>query len=177
MRKIILVPILLVFGFKASQGQDVNQTITDPKRNIEILIDHITPQVLEKPIFSEFYSEDYKLYIPDASVLQTIKPLTEDVEIVVVLGSWCGDSREQLPRFVKILDMLHINMEKVNMIAVDSYKTARKVDVSGMHIEMVPTFIFYKEGSEIGRIVETPLETLEVDMLNILKSSTNAKQK
>jgi hypothetical protein len=32
----------------------------------------------------------------------------------------------------------------------------------------VPTFIFMKDGQELGRIVEYPLESLEKDMAKIL---------
>ncbi|MEM1407485.1 MAG: hypothetical protein AAGG59_11970, partial [Bacteroidota bacterium] len=39
---------------------------------------------------------------------------------------------------------------------------------SGQNIHRVPTFIFHKNGEEIGRIVESPKESLEVDMLKIV---------
>ena len=38
----------------------------------------------------------------------------------------------------------------------------------GFNIERVPTFIFYKEGKEIGRFVEFPQESVEADMLKIV---------
>ena len=37
-----------------------------------------------------------------------------------------------------------------------------------MSIINVPTFIFYKDGEELGRIVEYPIQDLESDMLKIL---------
>jgi hypothetical protein len=36
-----------------------------------------------------------------------------------------------------------------------------------MNIERVPTFIFKRGGEEIGRIIETPDESLEADMLKL----------
>jgi hypothetical protein len=39
----------------------------------------------------------------------------------------------------------------------------------GLGITNVPTFIFYKDGKELNRIVEFPIEDLESDMLKILQ--------
>ena len=39
----------------------------------------------------------------------------------------------------------------------------------GFDLIRVPTFIFFKNGKEVGRFVERPRETLEKDMLKILK--------
>ena len=38
----------------------------------------------------------------------------------------------------------------------------------GMNITHVPTFIFYRDGLELGRIVEYPNRTIEKDMVEIL---------
>ena len=38
-------------------------------------------------------------------------------------------------------------------------------------ITNVPTFIFYKDGKEVNRIVESPVEFLEDDILAILSGS------
>jgi hypothetical protein len=35
---------------------------------------------------------------------------------------------------------------------------------------LVPTIIFYENGKELGRIVESPEKTLETDILKILES-------
>ena len=39
----------------------------------------------------------------------------------------------------------------------------------GMDIQYVPTIILFKNGEELGRIVESPVETLEKDLLKIAK--------
>lgn len=42
-------------------------------------------------------------------------------------------------------------------------------EVDGLNINFVPTFIFYTNEIEVGRIIETPDVTLEIDFENILK--------
>ncbi|MEJ2614863.1 MAG: hypothetical protein P8Z35_07895 [Ignavibacteriaceae bacterium] len=43
-----------------------------------------------------------------------------------------------------------------------------------MKIELVPTIIFYKDEKELGRIVETPNDSLEKDILKILTGDKDA---
>ena len=54
------------------------------------------------------------------------------------------------------------------MIAVDRNKEDLNGEVDSLAIELVPTFIFYREGKEIGRIEESPRETLEKDFNKIV---------
>jgi thiol-disulfide isomerase/thioredoxin len=100
-----------------------------------------------------------------------LKTALSDIQIIVVLATWCGDSKEQVPRFLKVLDQADFEPERCTMIGVDSQKQARDLDVSVYDIERVPTFIFYRNEIEIGRIVETPLHSLESDILNICNSA------
>jgi len=84
------------------------------------------------------------------------------------MGTWCSDSRREVPRFYKILDSLNFPSAKVKLIMVDRKKEAAEVNIASLNIELVPTMIIYNDGLEIGRIVETPKETLEKDLAAIL---------
>jgi len=35
------------------------------------------------------------------------------------MGSWCGDSQEQVPKFYKIISLLNFDENKIQLIAVD----------------------------------------------------------
>ncbi len=69
----------------------------------------------------------------------------------------------------KILDEVHYPKDSVKIYTVDRGLHGYKGDVKPFDVERVPEFIFYRDGKEIGRIVESPKETLEKDMLKILK--------
>jgi thiol-disulfide isomerase/thioredoxin len=91
--------------------------------------------------------------------------LLEGVEIKVVMGTWCHDSKREVPRFYKILSHKTDNIE---MIALDRKKQSPNGETDAMAITNTPTFIFYKNGKEMNRIVETPVDSLERDMIKIL---------
>ena len=57
---------------------------------------------------------------------------------------------------------------QMQMILLDRNKTSGYGLEKDKNIHHVPTFVVYKERQEIGRIIETPTETLEEDLFNIL---------
>jgi len=48
-------------------------------------------------------------------------------------------------------------------------------ETDNLDILKVPTIIFYLKGKEIGRIVETPVKSLEKDMARIILSTKITK--
>lgn len=128
---------------------------------------------LKKEPFAAWYTSGYNGYFPNAEALSQVKKLhSEKYSIKIFFGTWCGDSRRELPRMSKILNELLIPEKNIQWIALDDssafYKQSPQHEERGMNIYRVPTFIFYKKGNEIGRIVEFPKESLERDLLKIL---------
>jgi len=116
------------------------------------------------------YDPIYAAYNPDAATLIELKKLLKKEKIKIVFGTWCGDSKANVPNFFKVLDALHFKEKNVDIIAVDGTKKAENGIIDGLNIQRVPTFIIYdKKGIELGRIVEGPKTTLEGDLLAILK--------
>jgi thiol-disulfide isomerase/thioredoxin len=114
----------------------------------------------------------YEKYEPDGSALdrlrQSASALENDLAIDVIFGSWCGDSREQVPKFLKIQHEIGRKLLPAKLLAVDRSKKNPEDAVAGKGIERVPTFIVYWKGVEIGRIVETPKSSVEADLAEIL---------
>ncbi len=67
------------------------------------------------------------------------------------------------------MDSIGFKSKKHKIYAVSREKTTPQKAEQGLNITNVPTFIFYKDGKEINRIVEYPIETLEKDMLKYFK--------
>lgn len=123
----------------------------------------------EQEPFKEWFNEEYQEYTLDMNLVNQLKPLLKDIKIKAVMGTWCGDSRREIPHFYKILDAVDYNYKNLQMITVNRNKTSTNNEQEGLDIERVPTFIFYKNGEELNRFVEYPRETLEKDFLKIVQ--------
>lgn len=169
---LIFTAILLAFSMKA---QDDNQKTTDAKSGKEILIGSVTREGLIS--MGDWFNLEYNAYQPDSAILGQIRAHSADFPyIFIVLGTWCGDSREQVPHFMKMLDALQYPSEQVFMVAVDRDKKAGKFCVGDYNITLVPTFIMSRQGEETGRIIEAPVLNLEQDFLNILTGRVAAPE-
>lgn len=148
--------------------QEINQKIIDPRLEREILYGICDRSGLEEGEFGLAFQEYYRSYKPEKEVVAQLRKLRREVEILIVLGTWCSDTRKQVPRFFKILDQMKFGNENLKMICVDRDKEAGVEDFVKLDIQRVPTFIVYVKGREAGRIIEKPYNTLERDLLMFL---------
>jgi thiol-disulfide isomerase/thioredoxin len=117
----------------------------------------------------EWYLTGYDSYNPDSLAVKKLTVLGSDkITIKVVMGTWCPDSRREVPRFLHVLDLWKFPPERVTFIGVDDAKKSPVGEYEGLGIQRVPTFIFYKNNIEAGRIIENPATSLEQDIVNIL---------
>lgn len=165
MKRLILVILLFVSAINAQQ---FNNSAIDTVKNKKMLIGFCTREAFQDTEFKDWFDEQYKNYQPDYEVLDKLEGKFDDISITIVMGTWCSDSREQVPSFYKILDELNNDTNKIKLICVDRKKKGLSDEADGLNIELVPTIIFYRNNEEIGRIIETPAETLEKDMLEIV---------
>ncbi len=163
----LLIFILFIFPLLGI-SQDLNQTVQDSKSGKNILIGNCNREGLQKDDFGAYYTQYYNTYKPNKKALRSIRKEIKKVDIEVVMGTWCSDSREQVPRFLNILDQVHFDPAHLKLVCVDRDKLAGDVDLKKEAIQLVPTFIFYRKGKELGRIIESPSTSLEKDMAMIL---------
>jgi hypothetical protein len=115
------------------------------------------------------WQDKFDKFDPKADMVDALKAkFGAGMKIDVYLGLWCPDSRNNVPLFLKLLDRLGTNVP-VRYFGVPR-KASRDVKyyVEEFNVEKVPTFIFYRDGKEIGRIVENPKAGLVEDILDIV---------
>jgi len=116
------------------------------------------------------WQDIYTGYRVDESFIDTLKAkIGDDLKIDVYLGLWCGDSKNNVPKFIKIIDAAGQKNLTVNYYTVER-KASRDIKyfIKNLKVERVPTFIFYRSGKEIGRIIENPKNSLIEDFLEII---------
>lgn len=148
-------------------AQEINKVVVDEKSQKNVLFGKCDRNGLNSELFKQYFSEGYQSYIPNKNITDQLKKKKNKVKIMIVMGSWCGDSQDQVPAFYKILDEIGFSESNLELVAVDRTKTAGDYDISVLNIQRVPTFVFYRDDREVGRIVETPTSTLEKDMMLI----------
>lgn len=169
----ILLIILVGITSLTSFAQEVNQKLFDNESKEEILIGYCTRKAFLSGEYKKWFIpgyDDYKTSIK-SKTLDSLKTLINNVDITIILGTWCHDSREQVPRFFRIVDYLRFDEKKITLICLDRDKKASSLSLENYNVVLVPTFIFYMNGKEIGRIIETPEISLEEDIYKIIKSS------
>ncbi|MEO1486637.1 MAG: thioredoxin family protein [Bacteroidota bacterium] len=168
--KTILTWGLIAFTY-CSWSQEYNKEIA-LEGNQPFMVGQINMEGLSKDPYHTWFASQMENYSVDDNLAKTFKENLKQYNITVFLGTWCGDSKREVPRFIKILKAADYPMEQLTMVALDRrrefYKKSPTGEEKGLNIIKVPTFIFYKSGEESNRIVESPIESLEEDILQIV---------
>lgn len=165
MKKTVFFLILL--GIIVS-AQEKNRLINDERSGKPMLIGYCDRTAFADTNFAWWYDSEYQNYEMDKAVIDSIKSKLNDLTVTLVMATWCSDSRREVPRFFRILDELNFKSDDIKIICVDRKKESPEGNIQSMDIRFVPTFIFKKGGTEIGRIIEIPASTLERDLKEIL---------
>jgi len=125
--------------------------------------------------FGKWFNTTYDSYQPNIVTMTSLKKQSFDnISIKVFFGTWCGDSKSEVPRFLKLLTAIFFPDKKIQLIGLGTgdslVKQSPGHEEDGLGIFRVPTFIIYKNGIEINRINEFPVFSLEKDLLDILNN-------
>lgn len=149
-----------------------NNAINNPAATTHLLGVHPIADLRQAP-FADWLIPNYQAYQPDSLLIPKIKELLKGKTLQIFLGTWCGDSRREVPRMLKILAAAGYDSSKLQLVFVNNtpeqYKKSPGHEEQGKNIVRVPTLIVYKGKTEIGRFIEYPKESIEKDLLKILQ--------
>lgn len=136
-----------------SQAEKANLAIGEISQQ-QLLIEH------------KYFQQNFRMYsLTDEEVIE-IKRWPNDLHIAVYFGTWCHDSQQEVPRFLKIIN----ENSKVSsrLIGLDYNKSEPNGTAKSHDIKYTPTFIVYRNNVEIGRIIERPNVSLTADIAAML---------
>lgn len=151
--------------------------------NLEVKDHNGNPQLLGKATrerlrqapYGDWFNKNYDAYPVDSAAAGQLRAGLAGKRLMVFMGTWCGDSRREVPRFLKILDCCGIDSASVDIVTVSNadslYKQSPGHEERGRDIFRVPDFIILDHGKEIGRIVESPVASLEKDLQSIVSGA------
>lgn len=173
---IIIVSLFTIYSCSVSKHSVspnlVNQLSKDFRGN-DMLLGKCTRAALLQAPFGDWFKPNYDSYVVDSFTCNFIRPLLAGKSITIFLGTWCGDSKREVPRVLKMLDCCGFPVNNLTLVMVSNkdslYKKSPQHEEAGKNIVRVPTIIIEQKGAEIGRIIEFPVTSLEKDLLSILR--------
>lgn len=167
--------ILSIISCSTPKSSAIYQEHTQNDKT-KILIGKVKFQHLMTGTYNEWFDEQYITYKIDTLTLDTLNNNPEKLNSLtfkLFFATWCEDSQKEVPRLYKIFQYLKI-VSKCELIALDRNKMEKGGNQRGLDIEYVPTLVIYQYGKEINRIIESPIETLEKDLIKITQHSSGS---
>ena len=128
-------------------------------------------EIADNEILTSF--EKFKKHENDVTYtseqLDKLKSFKEPIEIKVYFGQWCHDSQREVPRLVKLFDQLGQDNFNVWYYGVDLKKSDPLGLAKADDLRRTPTVIIYRDGKELGRILEVPRVDWASDIAGMLE--------
>ncbi len=165
MKKFFFLLVLIFLSCQSTQ-----KLHTEKYKGKDILVGKAQRTDLEKEPYRQWFADNYAAYQPDQRIIQQLKPIINDYKFTVLLGTWCGDSQEQVPVLFKVLDQVGYHKQPELYCVPRKYKYYQPA--KDYKIIRVPTIIVYYKGKEKARIIEYPMQSMEADLLKIMTGNT-----
>ena len=105
---------------------------------------------------------------PDPEASLRLAKVPAGAHVDVYFGTWCSDSRHEVPRLWKAMDRAGGPLPfTVRWIGVDRKKLAPEV-APELDLKRVPTFVVRRGGVERSRIVEHAPRGIETELADLL---------
>lgn len=101
--------------------QDYGQNLNKP-----FMVDQIDLDRLTTNSYQNWYNTNHKAYQVDTKIISSIKNELATHKILIFMGTWYGDSKREVLRFIKVLEATGFPMENLKIVAVDQRKIKKK---------------------------------------------------
>jgi len=167
---IIFIAAICSCHSKLYSRTSLNKESTDANGK-PMLLGRCTKERLEQDPFNVWFTKNYNDYTVDSTTADEMKLNLQHKHFMIFMGTWCGDSRREVPRMFKILDYCGVKSSQIELIMLNDfdsvYKQSPNHEERGMNIHRVPDLIVFDNKKEIGRIIESPIVSLEKDLTKI----------
>jgi len=174
MKNVLLLALAMLLTSPIALAQPLNKEI-NPSGKSPSLLGKINQNGLSGDHYASWFTKNYDAYSPDQTSIDSLETQLAKYTITAFMGTWCGDSKREVPKFYKVLNEANFPLERLTMVAVsrdrETYKQSPGGEHESLNIHRVPTFIIYKNGKEVNRIVEKPVTSLEEDLVHIIQKN------
>lgn len=166
-----LLALISIAASSTSGKSATDHGVTRAEETVEpVLVGPVTRAEIEQALPQWVSSSVESSPEPEAAF--RLADLVTTARITVFFGSWCSDSERELARLWKALDIGGGEVGfQLEYVAVDRNKLEPEGRAANKEILYVPTFIVEEGGTEIGRVIETSPNGIEVDLASLLDRS------
>lgn len=154
----------------ASSAQQLSTSVPDHEEG-KYLVGVVTTEQITSDTSFGWWASNSKYFKAKPKVVESIQQKADSVQYVLFLGTWCHDSQQLLPAYLKSLEAAGVPDKNLTLIAVDRKKVAPGNLHKVFNVVNVPTIIVMKQGKEMGRIEEFGKTSLvDVELADLLNS-------
>jgi thiol-disulfide isomerase/thioredoxin len=175
MHYINIICLFFIFGCATEKNkiQQIKQSVMNAP-NIQssetsVFGDHIG-EIEPSSLLKRYpaFDKQYQRFTATPNDIEQLKSISQPLDIIVVFGTWCHDSKREVSRFIKLVEATNNPFITTKYWAVDRNKKDPQNYAQSFKLEKTPTFIIQRSGHELGRIVERPKISLTTDIISLL---------
>jgi thiol-disulfide isomerase/thioredoxin len=174
--KRLLIAALILASMTAT-AQKTFTVVQDAQLHEPVYNGLVTFDDLDREPAFDWLKKGGAAYQPDGKKIDYLRAMLPQYAMVVFLGTWCGDSKNLIPKFEKVLLLTGYPQHKLTMYCVDMEKRTTHGEQKKYDITNVPTFILYKNGKEAGRVTESVHTSIEADLSAIIAKDSGKAMK
>lgn len=172
--KSIYIAFIIALAVPINNEAQTNYNLeVKDKNGHQLLLGKSTRERLQQAPYDSWFNPTYNEYNIDSASANQLRSLLKGKRFQIFMGTWCGDSRREVPRIYKLLDYCGIPASQIELINVDyhdsAYKQSPTHEERGLQIHRVPDLLVYEKNTELGRVVESPVTSWEKDLLAIVQ--------
>jgi len=109
---------------------------------------------------------------PDPKIVKRLEAVDAPVHLKIYFGTWCGDSKREVPKFLKTLALADNQNITAELLMISGDFGEPWDGIRDDRITNVPTIIATSDGEELGRLVEHGQgSSMGADFVDILGAS------
>ncbi len=133
-----------------------------------IYVGEVNRKIIQSDTNFTWFDKNYKSYSPNKEAIEILKSKKDKIDFLIFAGTWCGDTKRELPKFYKLVDEVGISEKNIQLICVDRSKKSLDSLTFKYDLRRIPTIIILQNNKEVGRFVESPQLSLEDDLAKIV---------
>ncbi len=151
--KFLFAVLLLTTSLQLS-AQVQYETSKDPENGLKTLKGILSTELIQNDEAFTWMKNDISWYKPNADCVANLTAVKDTVQFIVFIGTWCEDSHNVYPQFLKLLNQVGFDKKRLTIVGVDRNKTTLGSLCQALNVTKAPTILVLKAGKEIGRVEE-----------------------